>query len=154
IVAVEKPPPVIGMKRVMDGVRRTADSTRWQFSGMPDPVLTRSLDTILSEIRQATRDRTWNLPVRFGTVPPGLGENPEGVIHVAMCPALFDRSIRYPTPVILDAGRASRSILIADGDIVLSSAQDCVILATGAVQVWNATRCFIIAGRWIEASSD
>jgi hypothetical protein len=154
IAAVEKPPPVIGMKTVMDGVRRTADSTHWQSSGLADPVLMRSLEVIVGEIRRATGDPTWNLPVSFGAVPPGLGDDPGGVIHVAMCPALFDRSVRYPTPVVLEAGRAYRSILIADGDIVLTSAEDCLILATGAVQVSYPTRCFIVAGRLIEASHD
>ena len=123
IAAVEKPPPVIGMKTVMDGVRRTADSTRWQLSGLADRALMRSLDVIVGEIRRATGDPTWNLPVRFGVVPPGLGEEPRGLIHVAMCPALFDRSVRYPTPVVLESGRAYRSILIADGDIVLTWAE-------------------------------
>jgi hypothetical protein len=154
IAAVEKPRPAITMGTVMDGVRRTTDSTNWQLSGLADRVLMRSLDVIIGEIRRATGDPTWDLPVRFGTVPPGLGDDPGGVIHVAMCPALFDRSVLYPTPVVLDAGRAYRSILIADGDFVLTSAEDCVILATGAVQVSYPTRCFIIAGRLIEASHD
>ena len=71
-----------------------------------------------------------------------------------MSPALFDRNVRVPSPTVLDAGRASRSILIADGDVVLTSAEDCLILATGAVEVSYPTRCIIIAGRLIEASHD
>ena len=154
IAAVEKPVPVIGMKAVMDGVRRTARSRVWQRSGLADPGLMQSIDLIFRELRLATGDPTLALPVRFGDVPPGLGDDLVGVLHVAMSPALFDRNARGPSPTVLDGGRASRSILIADGDIVLASAEDCLILATGAVEMSWSTRCVVIAGLFIETTFD
>lgn len=154
IAVVEVPPPVVGMSAVMEGIRRTAGSTSWQVSGRVDPLLAWSLDAILGEIRRATDDPQREPPVRFGAVPPGLGDDPQGVIHVAISPALFDRSVLHPAPIVLDAGRAAGSILIADGDIELTSAEDCVILATGAVKAAYTTRCLIIAGRSIRASYD
>ena len=154
IAAIEMPKPVIGMKAVMDGVRRTAWSKDWRRSGLADPELMRSVDLILWELRQATGDPNLTLPVRFGEVSPEFGDKRTGVLHVAVGPAAFDRNIRVPSPTVLNAGWASRSILIADGDIVLSVASDCLIVATGAVEVSRSTRCVIIAGRLIQAISD
>ena len=142
------------MGAVVEGIRRTTRSTSWQQSGLVDPGLMRSVRVILQELRRATGNASLGLPFEFGHLPPGLGSNPEGVIHVAMNPAWFDPSAVAPAPVVLDAGRAFRSILIADGDIVLTSAEDCLILATGAVEVSYPTRCVVIAGRLIRASHD
>ena len=71
IAAIEKPVPVIGMKAVMDGVRRTARSTNWQRSGLADPGLMQSIDLILQELRLATGDPTPGLARPFRRRPAG-----------------------------------------------------------------------------------
>jgi hypothetical protein len=152
--------PVVGLARVMDGVRSSAASSDWFRAGQPDSDLVLGVQAILDEVKEAAGEDRDRMPVQFDEVkatqflPVGRnGESriAEGMLHVTTSPMLADGR---RGPAVLEVARAERSILVAHGDILISSANDCLIVATGAVRVNQSKRCAIIAGRIAEASND
>jgi hypothetical protein len=157
------PRPKVGLAAVMDGVRRTISSGDWQRTGRPDPELVKSIAAVLAELRGAAGDPNRMLPVEFGSVSPSIhGPAAEGrsmslvrAVDFAPGPPPPEQQPRsIPTAVVLRRDRASRSILIADGDVVIREARDSVIVATGSVEATSFSHCVILAGHRIRVGSD
>ncbi len=121
------------LQSVMDGVRRACESDRWRRDDWRDYHLEFALDELIDRVGSATGRTDLVLPVRFGALPAGSAEkNPEG--------------IRMATPPGIEIDRATRCVLLADGDLTLSYATDCLILATGKVTIHHGEGNAILAG--------
>jgi hypothetical protein len=131
--------PIIGLDPIMDGVRRTCDSNAWQRRGWRDYQLEFALEELIYRVKRATEQSALELPVRFGEVPAGIAESPFGVLAAMRTRHL--NSIRG-------------SILLVDGDIELSYADHCLILATGKVKIRQGEENFIIAGDSIDVRDE
>jgi hypothetical protein len=97
------------------------------------------------------------LPVRFGAVAPGHDIDAGAASplkHIDRRLVVASGSRDPLTPGVLKAEKATESILIAHGDVVLNNADHCLIVATGAVEVTQAISCTIFAGRVIDAVND
>ncbi|MEW4568623.1 hypothetical protein AB1L88_12230 [Tautonia sp. JC769] len=156
--APRAPREVVGLAELMEGARRTAASSGWIATGRPDPLLMTAVEDLVDRFREATGEAGLRLPVRFDEVTPmpadaAASEDSAGVLsralQVAVAPEIPGG------PAVLRVQEARESILIADGDIVVSYPRSCLIVATGAVEVGGfATDCVVFAGRMVRCYGD
>ena len=157
----------VGLAAVMDGMRRTVNSTTgdgsgWKRTGLPHSRLTQGIDAVLEKIRKATGDPTVSLPVRFGGVPlwskqrPNYGRRLDDLVRgLYVWTVPFEGGPVAPIgPGLRRETRATGAIVLVHGDVVLSQADDCLIVATGDVRVTWTSRSAIFAGRLIEIRDD
>jgi hypothetical protein len=131
--------PIAALGPIMDGVRRTCDSNAWQRRGWRDYQLEFALDELIYRIKRATEQSRLELPVRFGEVPAGIAESPDQKLAAMRTRRLQSKSGCF---------------LLVDGDIELSYAERCVILATGKVTLREGVENVIIAGDAIDVGTE
>jgi hypothetical protein len=139
------------LAELMGRVREAASTRAWRQRASPDrrwrdPVIEACLTGILKDIGQAAGRADLALPVELDEVRvadlPGRGLQS------------FDQNLYVVKGDDVRLDGAEKSILLVDGNVHLTRAEDCVIVARGAVTVSGGRRNLIVAGHYAEVSHD
>jgi hypothetical protein len=114
---------------------------RWR-----DPVIESALSEILTDVGNTAGRQDLALPVGFDEV--NASEGP------ARGPSIFEQNLHVVRGDDVRILRATKSILLVDGNVQVAYADDCVIVARGAVTVVEGWRNVIVAGHYVHVSSD
>jgi hypothetical protein len=123
-------------------VRQAVKSKKWQEPGWHDPVIDAGLRALVAHVNQATRQGAVRLPVTLADVRPSNDAargRADGRLFV-----MEDG----------DIGRAQRSIFLVDGNVRISFAHDCIVLARGAVEIAHGGGNVVLAGHYVHTSHD
>jgi len=126
---------VLRLDVILEGVRRACATDEWQRSGWRNFQLEFALDEMIYRIKRAVERPDFKLPVRFGELRAGLAENGKDVLTAS-------RGVKQRG--------AARCIFLVDGDVELIEASDCLILATGRINVQYGKGNVILAGGSVE----
>jgi len=129
---------------ILDRVRLAAKTDDWQRQGWRDLALEELLNELIARVGQVSKSPDLKLPTAFDEVrantDPGAFALKEG------------RGLR-----IMRSGSIpfmKKSIVLVDGSISVSNAEECVIVATVAAEVSHSKRNVVIAGHFVEISHD
>jgi hypothetical protein len=126
---------------ILESVHRAAE--QWRKPDWKDPLLETAVIRLVEQVREGTGRANVRLPAAFDQVERrdgrDLGTFAEGGFY-----ALTGGSIT----------RVNRSILLIDGSLRISFAEDCLIIARGAVEISHGRRNVVLAGQYIRCGFD
>jgi hypothetical protein len=129
---------------VVARVARLAESGQWKEPGWKDEALAEGLSGLIDRLKKATGRDDLALPVELADVrPPDEQPMRQDVLPGTL---LVGRDH--------SAGRATRAVILADGNVRIAFASECVIIARGAVEVSHGNGNVILAGHYIHVSHD
>ena len=126
---------------MMKEIHSTRINGDWKQAGWQSQPLQRELTSVVDQIRKMTNDNSVTLPVRFGDVKPNGGMPTRGVSELIV-------------GTDVDVVSMNKSIILADGNVRISFAVNCVIVARGAVTVSGGHGNVILAGQAVHVSHD
>lgn len=131
---------------LLERIRLVAAADEWQKPGWRDDVLESGVVKLYEQLQRAAKKDPLTLPVGFREVRPRK-PNVEG----RELPFLSNE-LHIAKHVVVS--HAKRSILLADGNLRVSFAHDCIIIARGAVSIAHGSGNFVAAGHYVHTSHD
>ena len=147
---VEKFEPArMSLVDVLERVRAAASGNRWLDENWTDPAIEGWLKHVVLSIRAAGHGKELREPLRMADYPRRVpaadlrhaipGREPAGLLTVASR---------------LDVTRLSNAVALVDGDASIGFAENCVIVARGAVRIAHGHGNVVVAGRFLHVSHD
>lgn len=126
---------------VLEEIRDAQQTGVWNSPDWKPSVASCYLNYLIAEVRQATERDDLKLPIDFSNLKPApLNRNllsEHGRLHVVK-----DANLRHPCC----------SLVLADSQVSIDFAENCIIIARGAVHVRSSKNSIILAGHYVEAS--
>jgi hypothetical protein len=124
------------LQPILDRIHRHAAQADWKQAGWKDEAIEGWLDNLTSTFAKAAELPGLKLPVRFADVTPGVIA-PDGAQQ---------KSLLVGKNMNLGGATLYNSIVLADGNFVADTAQGCVIVARGVVELQKSEWSVIVAG--------
>jgi hypothetical protein len=140
----EAAPPRVNLQGVLSRIRQHAADDAWRKQGLADAQIEGWLDKLAGSIATAAKMPELKVPVRLADVRP---------IDAAPSRTVSQRLLVGQNLDLKDV-RLQNSIVLADGNVAIESAEGCVIVARGAVRLQQSSYCVIVSGLCVEVSSD
>ena len=135
----------VRLESILARVRAIAASDDWKKDGWKDPQLEALLTRLMAKVRKATELKHLRLPVDFDEVHP-VG-NAAGLLEMNKGRRLLVSRGGKVTSV-------KRGILLVDGAVDVSIAEDSIIIATLSAQVYSGNRNIVLAGMFAGSHRD
>jgi len=130
------------LQPVLDRIHQHAVREDWKQAGWKDDVIEGWLDNLAGTLAKAAEFLELKLPVRFADVTAGEIA-PDRDHQKALLVGNFD----------LKGAKLYNSIVLADGNVIADTAEGCVIVARGAVELQNSAWSVIVAGAHVTIAS-
>ena len=128
---------------ILDQISDAESSRAWQTPGWKAPVSEKWLSNLVAQVATATNRDFLKLPIRFDDV------------NVDVAGAHRERQVN--SLLVIKNGKIPhirKSIILSDGSVSVSFANDSIIIARGSVDVSHGNRNVIISGEKIHVSHD
>jgi hypothetical protein len=139
--------PDFTWETILDLVKQHAASDAWQEPGFDDELLEAAIRKLVDEVNVAAKQERVKLTPRFALCRPKRDRdtpqsNWQGDESLFVGHGSFE----------LQSGR--RSIILVDGNVSMTSAYDCLIIARGAVNISYGSGNVILAGQYLQISHE
>jgi hypothetical protein len=125
-------------------IHEHAADADWRAAGWKDERIEGWLEGVTRKIAVAAKFPELKLPVRFADVKPTEDVNPSGL----------DYALLVGTNFRMLSTKLRHCIVLADGNFLGDSVQDCIIIARGAVSVTTSDSSIIVAGAYARTNAD
>ncbi len=132
------------LQAVLDRVHAHAGQEAWKETGFKDELIEAWLDKIVSLISTAGSLSKLKLPVRFADVKPADSEHGRA----------FSKALLVGKDLDLKGARLRNSLVLADGNVNVESAESSVIIARGAVIAARTSASVIVSGIYVKIAAD
>jgi hypothetical protein len=144
----------VGMKdfswqTVLDLVKQHAASDAWQEPGFEDELLEAAMGKLVDQVNAAAKEERVKFTPRFARCRPQ--RNKDGSVKPR---ELDGDDLLFVGHDSFDLRRGTRSIILVDGNVSMTSAYDCLIIARGAVNIAYGSGNVILAGQYLDIAHD